>query len=87
MPKYRYTCTSCERGYYIYLGMTEEHIKCVHCGEETIHKVPEMPFIRRENNSKGDRVGDKVKDAIEENRALLEEAKKKARNNNWDPHT
>jgi hypothetical protein len=46
-----------------------------------------MPFIRRENNSKGDKVGDKVKVAIEENRALLEEAKKKARNNNWEPNT
>jgi hypothetical protein len=52
-----------------------------------IHRVPEMPFICRETKAESGKVGDEVKSAIEENRALLEEAKKKARNNNWEPNT
>ena len=85
MPKYYYDCNSCETGYYIYHGMSEDHIKCLHCGQETIHRVPQTPHIARENVSKGDKVGDKVKSAIEENRAILNDAKKKARANNWEP--
>jgi len=85
MPKYHYTCTSCERGYYIYHGMNEDHIKCVHCGEETIHRVPEMPFIRRETKKQGGKVGDAVRSAIEENRAILKDAKEAARNKEWEP--
>ena len=31
------------------------------------------------------KVGDKVRNAIEENRAILKDAKRNARNNNWEP--
>ena len=65
--------------------MSEDHVKCVHCGEETIHRVPQMAHIARENKSRGSKVGDEVKNAIEENRAILNDAKKKARANNWEP--
>ena len=65
--------------------MNEDHIKCLHCGEETIHRVPQMAHIARENKSRGSKVGDEVKSAIEENRAILNDAKKKARANNWEP--
>jgi len=36
-----------------------------------------MPHIHREQTSKGGKVGDEVKRAIEENRAILKEEKKK----------
>ena len=86
MPRYYYDCSSCERGYYIYHGMSEDHIKCLHCGEETIHRVPQMAHIARKNKSKGSKVGDEVKSAIEENRAILDKAKKQAKNNQWEPN-
>lgn len=85
MPRYYYDCSSCEKGYYIYHGMSEDHTKCLHCEEETIHRVPQMAHIARENKSRGSKVGDEVKSAIEENRAILNDAKKKARANNWEP--
>ena len=44
-----------------------------------------MAHIARENKSRGSKVGDEVKNAIEENRAILNDAKKKARANNWEP--
>ena len=87
MPRYYYDCSSCVTGYYIYHGMTEDHIKCMHCGQETIHRVPQMAHIARKNVSEGGKVGDEVRSAIEENRAILEQEKKKARNNNWEPNT
>lgn len=84
MPKYHYNCADCDAGYYVYHGMSEEHVECLHCTSNNVHRVPEMPFIRREITSKGDKVGDKVKSAIEENRALLDEAKKEAQNRDWE---
>jgi hypothetical protein len=36
-----------------------------------------MPHIKREVSSRGDKVGSEVKRAIDENRALLDEEKKK----------
>lgn len=79
MPKYHYNCNECTQGYYIYHGMSEDHNECLHCGSDNIHRVPEMPFIRRETKTQGGKVGDDVKAAIEENRAILDEAKKEAR--------
>lgn len=36
-----------------------------------------MPHVHREQTSKGERVGEETKRAIEENRALLKEERKK----------
>tara|TARA_B100000900_G_scaffold393725_1_gene390500 strand:- start:445 stop:618 length:174 start_codon:yes stop_codon:yes gene_type:complete len=47
------------------------------CGLESVYRVPQMPHIKRETSSKGDKVGSEVKRAIEENRAILDEEKKK----------
>jgi len=38
-----------------------------------------MPHIKRQEVSKGGKVGDEVKRAIEENRAILKDAKKEVR--------
>lgn len=77
MPKYYYHCSSCEGSYYISHGMSEEHNECIQCGQKSLHRVPQMAHIKREVSSKGDKVGSEVKRAIEENRALLNEEKKK----------
>ena len=77
MPRYYYDCSSCERGYYIYHGMSEDHVKCLHCGEETIHRVPQMVHFSTRELSKDDKVGNEVKRAIEENKAIVKDEKKK----------
>jgi len=56
--------------------MNDEHFTCGFCISRNIHKVPQMPHLARQVTSKGDKVGDKVKRAIEENRALLKEERK-----------
>jgi hypothetical protein len=65
--------------------MSENKDVCPQCNSEHFHRVPQMPFLKRSEESRGGKVGEKVKAAIEENRAVLEHAKKEARNNNWEP--
>ena len=47
------------------------------CFHYVIKRVPQSPYIKREQAHKGERVGEETKRAIEENRAVLKEEKKK----------
>jgi hypothetical protein len=76
MPKYVYRCHSCEEHFEVYHGMSETQEGCIYCRALTPHRVPQMPFVKRLEPSKGSKVGDETKAAIEENRAVLEEMKK-----------
>ena len=80
MPKYVYNCKSCDEHFEVYHGMSEDQESCVFCSTKDLVRVPQMPFIAREIKSEGGKAGDKVEAAIEENRAILNEAKKEARN-------
>ena len=84
MPKYIYTCETCSGHFEIYHGMTESLDSCPECDSEHVHRVPQMAFYKRSVDPKGDKVGDKVKAAIEENRAILNDAKKDAKDNFYD---
>jgi hypothetical protein len=58
-------------------GMNDEHSTCGFCKSINVHKVPQMPHVARKQVSKDGKVGDEVKRAIEENRAILKEERKK----------
>ena len=77
MPRYVYKCTSCEEHFEVSHSIFEEQEWCISCDSKSLNRVPQMPHIKREVSSKGDKVGSEVKRAIEENRALLDEEKKK----------
>ena len=77
MPKYVYKCNECGEHFEVYHGMSEDQESCALCSGVDLHRVPQMPHIKRQEVSKGGKVGDEVKRAIEENRALIEEEKKK----------
>ncbi len=77
MPKYTYRCIECEESFEIYHGIFDEHSQCLHCSSKKLKRVPQMPHIHREQVSKGERVGEATKRAIEENRELLKQDKKK----------
>tara|TARA_R110000824_G_scaffold182970_2_gene363962 strand:- start:713 stop:979 length:267 start_codon:yes stop_codon:yes gene_type:complete len=84
MPKYVYKCEQCEEHFEVYHGMNECQDNCIYCSALSLHRVPQMPFIKRQKLSKGKKVGDEVKHAIESNRAILEETKKDTIKN-WEP--
>ena len=77
MPRYVYKCTSCEEHFEVSHSIFEEQEWCISCDSKSLNRVPQMPHIKREVSSRGDKVGSEVKRAIEENRALLDEEKKK----------
>ncbi len=76
MPKYVYKCNDCESHFEVYHGMSEDQEECILCSAVGPHRVPQMPHIKRQEVSKDGKVGDEVKRAIEENRAILKDAKK-----------
>lgn len=76
MPRYTYKCNDCEEVFDVVHGMNDEHFTCGFCHSVNIRKVPQMPHVHRKQTSKGGKVGDEVKRAIEENRAVLEKEKK-----------
>tara|TARA_R110002110_G_scaffold188227_1_gene396077 strand:+ start:95 stop:352 length:258 start_codon:yes stop_codon:yes gene_type:complete len=84
MPKYVYKCEHCEEHFEIYHGMTETQEKCIYCSTIDPHRVPQIPFIKRQASSKGTKVGEETKAAIEANRTLLKDIKKEAQGNYYD---
>ena len=77
MPRYAYKCTDCLETFEVFHGMSEEHTICCFCSSNNIHRVPQMVYFKQEKTSEGGKVGDDVKRAIDENRAILKEEKKK----------
>ena len=78
MPKYIYHCESCSGHFEIYHGMTESEDCCPQCDSKDFHRVPQMPFLKRSVEPKGNKVGEETKAAIEANRDLLRDMKKEA---------
>lgn len=76
MPRYTYRCIDCQEQFDVVHGILDNHETCGFCYSTKLKRLPQMPHIRREQTSKGERVGEETKRAIEENRALLEQEKK-----------
>ena len=83
MPKYVYRCGKCVKHFEVTHGMTENQHRCIYCGQQGPQRVPQMPFVKREEPSESSSVGDETETAIEENREILKKAKKKARKNTY----
>ena len=77
MPKYVYRCLSCRGQFDVVHGIYEEQGGCPTCLHAHVKRVPQIPYLHEKKVSKGERVGEETKRAIEENRVLLEQEKKK----------
>ena len=77
MPKYVYKCEDCTEHFEVIHGISEDHEVCGFCHSTNIFRVPQMPNLQRQKAQKGGKVGDEVKRAIEENRAILKQDKKR----------
>ena len=88
MPRYRYRCNNCDDEKVLFHGFDETPpLSCANClSENTLQKVVgTLHFKTKEKTSTGQAVGQLTKDYIEENRKILEEEKKKLRNENYEP--
>lgn len=77
MPRYTYKCFDCLEVFDVVHGIFDEHEVCNFCKSIKLKRVPQMPHVARKQVSKDGKVGDEVKRAIEENRAILKEERKK----------
>ncbi len=88
MPRYRYRCSNCDDEKVMFHGFDEAPpLNCSKClSENTLQKVVgNLYFKTKENTNTGQAVGQLTKEYIEENRKVLEEEKKKLRNENYEP--
>ena len=88
MPRYRYRCSNCDDEKVIFHRFNEvPSLDCSIClSENTLQKVVgKLYFKTKESNTTGQAVGQLTKEYIEENRKILEEEKKKLRNENYEP--
>jgi len=79
MPKYVYKCDYCTAHFEMYHGMNEAQEECIYCCAQSPHRVPQMPFLKLREDSRGNKVGDEVKAAIEANKTVLKDIKEKAK--------
>ncbi len=82
MPRYKYQCKNCNDVIVIYHGMEEKHTDCEKCDKfDVMEKLLSTPInIKQTKNSGiGQKVGQITKHFIEENRKILEEQKKEAK--------
>lgn len=85
MPRYVYFCSSCDSHFQVRHGMSEKQDKCDLCsGSGTLTRVPQMPIIKKEQAAQNNKAGSMTKEYIEQNRELLKEMKKEARNQEYD---
>ena len=77
MPRYTYKCLECLETFDVVHGIFEDQDTCDLCRSNKLKRVPQELHIRRKPTTQGGKVGDEVKRAIEENRAVLKEERKK----------
>lgn len=77
MPRYTYKCLECLETFDVVHGILEDQDTCGLCASNKLKRVPQELHIRRKPTTQGGKVGDEVKRAIEENRAILKEERKK----------
>jgi putative FmdB family regulatory protein len=88
MPRYRYRCVDCDNEKVVLHSFSEApSLNCDSCSsEKPLQKaVGTMYFKIKETNNSDQAVGQLTKEYIEENKKILEEEKKKARNETYEP--
>ena len=83
MPRYSYTCTSCESTIEASHGINERLSFCETCKTDTLKKNLSIPTIKKQpeiNNLTNRKNGDIVKEKIEEFRKDLKEQKEDLKN-------
>ena len=85
MPKYSYTCEACDSQINFYHSMAEKMTDCTECGHiDSLTKLPSNFSLNKQKKEK--KVGDLVKESIEEYRQDLTQEKEKIKNEFFDPN-
>ena len=84
MPRYYYHCDNCGGEFEIRHGMSETQEECLKCS--VVGSLVRIPQLIQKQEKRSDRssASSRVIDAIEENRSLLKQMKKKEMLNDFD---
>tara|TARA_A100001515_G_scaffold144231_1_gene147696 strand:+ start:2238 stop:2498 length:261 start_codon:yes stop_codon:yes gene_type:complete len=85
MPRYKYSCTNCEYTKTYFHDINEKIEICEACEEPTMKKVLGKINLKNKKDSKTNQVGSLTKQYIEENREILNNQKKEAREETYEP--
>jgi len=88
MPRYRYQCTNCgDESVMLHSYDEVPNLDCNVCMTENSLKklMGTLYFQTKEYSDKKQSTGQLTKEYIEENRKILEEEKRKARNETYEP--
>ena len=84
MPRYYYHCDNCGGEFEIRHGMSETQEECIRCSVVgSLVRIPQL-IQKSEQRKNASNAQSRVVDAIEENRTLLKEMKKKGRLDDLD---
>jgi len=84
MPRYYYHCDNCGAEFEVRHGMSETQEKCLECASDgSLVRIPQL-IQKQEKRSDKSTASSRVVDAIEENRELLKQMKKKGRTNDYN---
>tara|TARA_B100001250_G_scaffold400047_1_gene410139 strand:- start:544 stop:807 length:264 start_codon:yes stop_codon:yes gene_type:complete len=87
MPRYQYECSNCQFTKTYFHGFDETIEVCEECQKKTMKKVFTNKFFTfSKGNKKTDKVGNLTKKYIEENRKILEDEKKEAKEETYEPN-
>ena len=85
MPRYNYKCSSCDVEMTIVHLMDDKIDFCTSCQEfGTMNKLLTTPLYKN-NKNHSQKAGQLTKEYIEENRELLEQEKKNAKRETYEP--
>jgi len=86
MPRYQYECISCNFVKTYFHGLSESIEVCERCEKKSMHKVLTNKFYTFTKNTQGSsKVGEVTKKAIEDNREILKNQQKEAKEETYDP--
>ncbi len=85
MPRYKYSCTNCEYTKTYFHDINEKIEICEACEEPAMKKVLGKINLKNKKDSKTNQVGSLTKQYIEENREILNNQKKEAREETYEP--
>tara|TARA_B100001093_G_scaffold340006_1_gene324776 strand:- start:609 stop:860 length:252 start_codon:yes stop_codon:yes gene_type:complete len=82
MPRYIYECSECLGQFQVVHGMSEEQDRCELCSsiKSELKRIPQMTYIGSKQTDSAKR----VKEAIEDNRKILKQASKEAKEKTYD---
>ena len=82
MPRYFYECSKCGSQFKTVHGMNETQGHCEICFSDTaaLRRIPQLTTTQKASSKEGQR----VREAIEDNRQIFKEMQKEARSQTYD---